>query len=410
MQSESGRESEQSESTSVRDARAGDEATSFDEGGKSGRMIPIVSYVRLKLSIIQTSVDSARVVCDDWGPAVMQQALRQHNVGGLERVAEWSRVRGGQLQWNQFAGGVTPGDARVRRGAKVAIVDAESGSLARDDFLWLQRILSPFSKGATMVREWCQKTLTNRIYQHMLLHYNDGFDADGTPFVRLYLRLRLMKNLFEAPWRFLYQIKLDGTPMLFVNGKDTLGEMYVVTMMYYDETGYGTYEFFCRTPHGTPFSPSSDPSTPAAGLLLNGGAPGRCARHCNAPSEARRRRSECSLARRPLRHAACLDTMLASHPLSSLPLPPSLPPFLSISRSLPSLFSFPLSPISWEWNMIDGSSTYTTRRILPADQPVPLSLDEVMSFPVVFSRIDYPDGSLELDPASRCYDTEYVVP
>ena len=60
--------------------------------------------------------------------------------------------------------------------------------------------------------------------------------------------------------------------------------------------------------------------------------------------------------------------------------------------------------------MIDGSSTYTTRRILPADQPVPLSLDEVMSFPVVFSRIDYPDGSLELDPASRCYDTEYVVP
>ena len=79
--------------------------------------------------------------------------------------------------------------------------------------------------------------------------------------------------------------------MLFVNGKDTLGEMYVVTMMYYDETGYGTYEFFCRSPHGTPFSPSSDPLTPAAGLLLNGGAPGRCACQCKAPLEAGRRRS-----------------------------------------------------------------------------------------------------------------------
>lgn len=306
---------------------------------KSGCIIPIVSYVPLKLCIIQTVNRCAEIVCEDWQQAVMQQNLRQQNLGGLKRVAEWQRVRGGQLQWNPLGAGVTPGEARTRRGAKVAIVDPESPSLTRDDFLWLQRILSPFTQGASLLREWCVRTLTDRIYQHMILHYTDGFDTDGMPFISMYVRLRFMKHTFEAPWRFLYQIKLDGTPMKFVNGKDTLGDMYVVPIMYYDETGYGTYEFFCRPREGKPFTPSLDPSTPSAGLLLNGGAPG-----------------------------------------------------------------------SWTWNVIDGSSTYTTRRIPPAQQPVPLLSDDAMSFPVVFAKVDHPDPSLDVDPSHRCYDTEYVVP
>lgn len=306
---------------------------------KSGCIIPIVSYVPLRLSIVQTGDECAKIVCEDWKQAVMQQNLRHKNIGGLERVADWQRVRGGQLQWNPSGGGVTPGEARTRRGGTVATVDPETASLTRDDFLWLERILSPFSRGASMLREWCVKTLTDRIYQHMILHYTDGFDTDGMPFISMHVRLRFMKHTFEAPWRFLYQIKLDGTPMVFVNGKDTLGDMYVMPIMYYDETGYGTYEFFCRPREGKPFTLSPDPSTPAAGLLLNGGAPG-----------------------------------------------------------------------SWAWSLIDGSSTYTTRRILPAKQPVPGSLDDAMSFPVVFAKIDDPDPSLDVDPSHRCYDTEYVVP
>ena len=312
-----------------------------DAEGTRGRMLPVVSYVPVQLSIMQAGEHSAQIFCDDWETPVRQQALRQQNMGGLARIAEWSQVRGGQLKWNPLApGGVTPGDARVRRGGKVVTVEETgTGSLARDDFLWLQRIVSPLSRGTDRLRQWCQRSLTNQIYQYMVLHYKDGFDNNGTLYVNMYLRLRLVPGIFEAPWRHLYQIKIDAEPMLFVNGKKSLGEMYMVPMLYYDETGYGTYEFFCRPPHGKGFEPSKDPLTPAAGLLLNSGAPG-----------------------------------------------------------------------SWAWSVVDGSSAYTTRRTMPAAHPVPQSLDEALSFPVVFAKIGEPDPSLDQDPANRTYDTEYIVP
>ena len=134
--------------------------------------------------------------------------------------------------------------------------------------------MQPFRNGMKMFKDFCITSLTNRIYQHLVLHYMDGFDAEGTPYVNLWLRLRLAAGVFEAPWRHHYHIRLDATPLKFVNGQH-LGDVYMVPILFFDETSYGTYEFYCRPHHGQHWEPSADPLRRAAGLSCNGGLPGK---------------------------------------------------------------------------------------------------------------------------------------
>ena len=80
----------------------------------------------------------------------------------------------------------------------------------------------------------------------MVMHHIYGFDAEGRPFMNMSLKLRLTKNWLEGPWRRIFHIPLDGSPLLHINNSTETEQMFMTPVLWYDEHGWGTYEFFCR--------------------------------------------------------------------------------------------------------------------------------------------------------------------
>ena len=108
----------------------------------------------------------------------------------------------------------------------------------------------------------------------MVMHHIYGFDAEGRPFMNMSLKLRLTKNWLEGPWRRMFHIPLDGSPLLHINNSTETEQMFMTPVLWYDEHGWGTYEFFCRPPAGCSWERDVGRRAPSAGLICNCGAPG----------------------------------------------------------------------------------------------------------------------------------------
>ena len=109
----------------------------------------------------------------------------------------------------------------------------------------------------------------------MVMHHIYGFDAEGRPFMNMSLKLRLTKNWLEGPWRRIFHIPLDGSPLLHINNSTETEQMFMTPVLWYDEHGWGTYEFFCRPRQaGCSWERDVGCRAPSAGLICNCGAPG----------------------------------------------------------------------------------------------------------------------------------------
>ena len=90
---------------------------------------------------------------------------------------------------------------------------SDSNGVTSDELSFLQRL-----SGATW---WCRQSLSGWTYRFLQAHFELFLEDNGVPRLRVHyrLRVRLPVGTFQTPWRVTANLRLDGTPCEYINGR-----------------------------------------------------------------------------------------------------------------------------------------------------------------------------------------------
>lgn len=133
------------------------------------------------------------------GLATRATLLHLNGVFGLENLAPLTK---------------TDRNDTVISGGQLRAAVSDSSGVRRDELSLLQRL-----SGATL---WCARALADWTYRFLQMHFEVLLDDDDEVVrLRVHYRLRvcLAIGTFQTPWRLTANVRIDGTPCEYLNGR-----------------------------------------------------------------------------------------------------------------------------------------------------------------------------------------------
>jgi hypothetical protein len=181
-------------------------------------MPPVVRGAQVSSStrvLVVTSIASTMVVpqgpfrqvdASTEGPWEWQKIYAGGRLRSSGRLIETMNVLSGVYAWDpRYPGCISPGALRQANNGRMTEETAPEVSQ-------IQRAMGVVGG----IQRWCMQSLTDLLYSFLQIHSHFSFNDEGVPTIKVHTRIKISSS-FVSRWRYVTQIRLDGTPAKFEN-------------------------------------------------------------------------------------------------------------------------------------------------------------------------------------------------